>query len=242
MEQKRKLILTAVVCAAADLIVIALIVLFFGTYRDRKNAEPSGSAEAGIAQETDAADAVPADAAQESAPADASPAASAEPLTEEQVKRLLEEATEAYVGWVVGWGATLDRDGESFTENNMKYFRVTDGAYKSIEEIKAALHAVYTNACCADRCSVDSLYIERDGKLYGYELLGQGGDAPPGSATLKILSQTETECRVRVTYSSDYANDLNCTLVKEDGRWKFPEPINVYTGYPYLEPSVPWTD
>lgn len=220
MEQKKKLLLTALICAAAVVIAILLIILIFGTYKNKKSAAAPAATEAQATEAETESDA---------------------PLTKEQVKRLLEEATETYVGWIVGWGATLDRDNDTFTEGNQKYCLVTAGKYSSIAEINAAIHTYYTNACCEEN-PIDSLYKERDGKLYGYELLGQGGDAPPGNATLKILSQTETECRVCVEYSEEHASDLNCTLVKEDGKWKFTEPINVYTGYPFYEPTVPWTD
>lgn len=235
MEQKRKLMMTAVICAVADLIIITLIILIFGTYRNRKNAETPLSAESAAVEEAAAGEETG------SGSAEAAADDSTGPLTKEQIKRLLEDATEAYVGWVVGWGATLDRESDTLTVGNRKYCRVTDGKCRSIDEINTTLHAIYTNACCADY-PIDSLYMEQDGKLYGYEMLGQGGDAPPGNVSLKILSQTETECRVCVQYSEEHASDLNCTLVKEDGKWKFTEPINVYTGFPYLEDTVPWVD
>lgn len=260
MDNGRKIKLTVLICVMADIVILTLIVLVFGTYRNKKADATPAAETAAAADDTadasngDASNGVPANDSENAAGNSAGNGSSADngttaaantaagELTKEDVKRLLEEGTKMYVGWVVGWGVTLDRTGDTLTENNMNYYLVTDGEYKSIEEIETAMHAIYTNACCADRCSVDSLYIERDGKLYGYELLGQGGDASPEHVDVKILSQTESECSIRVEYNSVYANDWDTTLVKEDGKWKFQQPINVFTGYPFFTDTVPWVD
>ena len=256
MANKRKIKYTVLLCVMADPVILTLIILVFGTYKNKKADDTpaaetvaaaddtaeggNGSAANGSADTATGAGAANDGGTGSAAGTTAAAENAAGELTKEDVKRLLEEGTKMYSGWVVGFVPTLDQD-DYYSVGNDKYYRVTAGEYKTVDEIKAALHNCYTNACF-EEFHIDTLYQMKDGALYGYWLLGQGGDMSPEHVDVKILSQTENECSIRVVYDSVYANDWETTIVKEDGKWKFRKPIDVFNGYPYFTETVPWVD
>lgn len=152
-------------------------------------------------------------------------------LTASFIKNQVEKANYLYEGWVIGLTAA-----ESFNWNDkvvkktsydtVTYRCIKTTKFKTRKEIKDALATCFggdvLKKCCE---SIDSDYIEKNGKLYGREELGQGGDIEINRLYLKNVVIKNTSCTFTISgYCSDYTSYTESdtyTLYYRNGKWVY---------------------
>lgn len=134
-------------------------------------------------------------------------------------------------------GTEIDLD-DSFIDvetNDQFYYQVTDGKYKSVDEIQTALHEVFTDSIC--NSFLDDLHTNYrmvDDRLYG---LNTGVSTSPTSLNCLIVPLSESEYELQFTLNDNndsLGNDDdpeylgNISLILKDGEWKFDDYLAFY--------------
>ena len=164
-----------------------------------------------------------------------------EKLTEEDVLNLFVDANTFYMTYIDPTEYWLDMDYENpFVQNGDVYYPVISGVYNSVEELKAAasrffsenyqFEIVYVPWGDTFNEIIDSKFIDHNGRLYVLNHDGAGDYPPTTGFTIRIESQTETECVFVITEQNRGFNEgdalrtqeVRYKLNKNDaGRWVF---------------------
>jgi len=123
--------------------------------------------------------------------------------------------------WVGEWPQSDDQ----ITVDGSTY--VYDSAYASVEDLKAATEAVFTQeyatqAFYGSLSEQPPLFIDQDGKLYRLHIGGWGGDGTADVSTIEVTSQTADTivftANVKAEAGPDYTG--NYMLVNVNGAWR----------------------
>lgn len=158
-------------------------------------------------------------------------------LTIRSLQKKLEKANRLNIGWIAhgeeaynayDWNDTKPIPGES--SEWLKYVRVKSTKYKSVSELKKAASKCFVKSTYTE--IIDSVYADFDGKLYrkSYDVGGDGGDE---KAALKIVSLTDTSCKIKVVGLNEYGMNSVYKLVYKNGYWLFTALMDDYGLYYY---------
>lgn len=156
-------------------------------------------------------------------------------LTASFIKKQVEKANSLYMGWVIGLAAAesfnwSDRVVKKSSYDTVTYCCVKSTKFKTKKAIKNALATYFGGDVQKRYCEmIDSNYIDHNGKLYGREELGQGGDIEINRLYLKNVKANNTSCTFTISgYCSDYTSyteSENYALYYRNGKW-------LYSNYP----------
>ncbi|MGN1195061.1 MAG: fibronectin type III domain-containing protein [Acutalibacteraceae bacterium] len=150
-------------------------------------------------------------------------------ITKSYIKKKIERANYLWLGWVShGFAAAEAFDYKDVIYvSGVKYIRIKPNEFKSIAQMKAEL------ATCFDGTAkqlyndyIKHYYVERNGKLYGIEGLGEGGDMNPDRLSLINIKLTDTSCSFVVrgfcSWDRSYVRESDtCKLYYRNGNWVY---------------------
>ena len=167
--------------------------------------------------------------------------ASAQILSEAEIRDLFIQANQLYIGWLSNaFTPELVWD-RSVKVDNKTYVYIEPTEFDSVQALEEALSRRFSEDLYRDR--VDNYYIMLNGEMYGFEALGQGGDAPASSLKLTVKTATSTDCTFSVTVYSDYYDPYTSDyhMKMQDGNWIFTDSFNGCMDL-YFHNDMPWID
>ena len=151
-------------------------------------------------------------------------------LTASFIKNQVEKANYLSAGWsgyaLAAAEAFDSRDRIKAPTNGGYYVRIKSNKFKSKAEIKAAMATCFGGDVLKRLNGfIDDNYLDRNGKLYGREELGQGGDIEINRLYLKNVVIKNTSCTFTISgYCSDYTSYTESdtyTLYYRNGKWVY---------------------
>ncbi|MGN1442396.1 MAG: fibronectin type III domain-containing protein [Acutalibacteraceae bacterium] len=172
-------------------------------------------------------------------------------ITKSYIKKKIERANYLWLGWVShGFAAAEDFDYKDVIYvSGVKYIRIKSNEFKSIVQMKAELATCFGGT--AKQMYNDYIkhyYIEKNGKLYGIEGLGEGGDMNPDRLSLINIKLTDTSCSFVVrgycSWDRSYVTESGtCKLYYRNGNWvylnNYPE---MYENFEMYYGKIKWID
>ena len=163
-------------------------------------------------------------------------------ISKKEIEDMIVSANSFTLGWLhIGFEAKKYMDaGDTIQvqmdEYSIPYTCVSGAPYRSVDELKAAVQQFYAaEACEIFDGFIQSMYLMKDGKLYVQSTIGQSGGSGFAHGTVRLLSQTENECRLQLDETNDpsadgqssASNSRTVTLINENGLWRFTAPVTL---------------
>ena len=178
--------------------------------------------------------------------------ASAGSLSKEEILQLIARANQLTIGWLdLGFEAKKYFDGSDTVDIEIEGYSVpftalSGAPYASVDALKTAVHETYTAAASEIFDGfIPTMYRMKDGKFYAQSSLGQGDASDGCRVKIKLLSQSESECRLQLDHvydpalgeildnyqAGDTVRSETMVLQKENGAWKFTSPVSLFGLY-----------
>lgn len=164
-------------------------------------------------------------------------------LSRAQIIKYLQKADELYDGWIChGYNVKFDYTDE-IMHNGSWFAKVDSDKFRSVSQLEKELKKYFSKEIYEDR--LNSYYCMHNGKLYGIEAFGQGGDIYPVKLKLIIYKRTNNYCSFCVMpfYDFEFGYDnpfaYSFEMKKINGRWIFIKNFPCAMGA-YSDKNIVW--